>query len=92
MASSVIAFDLPIMIAVALAALPVLFTGHVIARWEGAVFLGYYVAYTSWLILAAQEHDALGAFSRVMTGFVTPIVVLTVVVLVVREMRGEAGK
>ncbi len=33
-------FDIPIMIAVALACLPVFFTGRQIARWEGALFSG----------------------------------------------------
>ncbi|MEX2551358.1 MAG: hypothetical protein WD638_14145, partial [Nitriliruptoraceae bacterium] len=32
-------FDIPVMITVAIAALPVFFTGHTIARWEAAVFL-----------------------------------------------------
>ncbi len=35
-------FDLPVMVAVAIACLPVFFSGSVISRWEGAVFLGYY--------------------------------------------------
>ena len=49
------------MIAVALACLPVFLTGREIARWEGGVFLLYYVAYVAYLILAAQQHDALGS-------------------------------
>jgi cation:H+ antiporter len=49
---------MPIMIAVAIACLPIFFTGHAIARWEAAVFLGYYVAYTSYLVLDAAEHGA----------------------------------
>ncbi len=52
-------FDLPVMIAVAFAALPIFITGLSINRWEGALFLGYYVAYTAYLILAATEHDTL---------------------------------
>jgi cation:H+ antiporter len=57
------------MLAVALACLPVFVTGREIARWEGASssVLRAYVAY---LILAAQQHDALPAFSGVMMGFV----------------------
>ena len=51
-------FDIPVMTAVALACLPVFFTGQTIARWEGGLFLGYYVAYTAYLVLAAQQHDA----------------------------------
>ena len=34
-----------VMIAVALACLPIFATGHRIARWEGALFLGYYAVY-----------------------------------------------
>ena len=38
---SMLSFDLPVMIAVAAACLPIFFTGNLIARWEGALFLGY---------------------------------------------------
>ena len=41
---SVLAFDIWVMMAVAVACLPVFLTGREIARWEGGVFLGYYVA------------------------------------------------
>ena len=34
-------FDIPVIIAVAVACLPLFFAGDVIARWEGAIFLGY---------------------------------------------------
>ncbi len=37
-------FDIPIMLAVSLACLPIFFTGNMIARWEGCLFFGYYVA------------------------------------------------
>jgi cation:H+ antiporter len=43
------------------------------------------VAYVSYLILAAQEHEALGAFSSVMLSFVVPLTVITLVVSVVRK-------
>ena len=79
-APSVLAFDMWVMLAVALACLPVFLTGGEIARWEGGVFTGYYVAYVSYLILAAQQHDALPVFSNVMLGFVVPITVLTLLV------------
>jgi NTE family protein len=57
---AVLNFDLWVMLAVALACLPVFMTGREIARWEGGVFLLYYVAYVAYLILAAQQHEALG--------------------------------
>ena len=79
-APSLLAFDIWVMLAVALACLPMFITGGEIARWEGAVFAGYYVAYVSYLILAAQQHDALGAFSNVMLSFVVPLTVITLLV------------
>lgn len=78
---SIVNFDLPVMIAVALACLPIFFTGMSIARWEGALFLAYYIAYTAYLILAATQHDALPAFSGVMATFVLPLTALTLAVL-----------
>jgi cation:H+ antiporter len=80
MAPSLLAFDIWVMLAVALACLPVFMTGREIARWEGGVFLGYYVAYVAYLIMASQQHAALPAFSGVMMGFVVPITIVTLVV------------
>ena len=85
MAPSLLSFDIWVMLAVALACLPVFLTGREIARWEGAVFLGFYAAYVAYLILAAQQHDALGAFSTAMLSFVIPMVVLALVVSVIRR-------
>jgi cation:H+ antiporter len=85
-------FDLPVMVAVAIACLPILFTGNLIARWEGALFLGYYVAYTLYLILATVQHDALPAFSAVMLEFVLPLTVVTLLVVFVRVTRAHLGQ
>jgi cation:H+ antiporter len=63
----------------------VFLTGREIARWEGAVFLGYYVAYVAYLVLAAQQHAALPAFSAAMMGFVVPLTVITLVVVWLRQ-------
>lgn len=87
--AAALAFDLPVMTAVAVACLPVFFTGFRIARWEGALFLGYYAAYVLYLILDATQHDALPLFSNVMLLFVVPLTVLTLVVLVVRQRRAR---
>jgi cation:H+ antiporter len=84
-APSLLAFDIWVMLAVALACLPMFITGGEIARWEGGVFAGYYVAYVSYLILAAQQHDALGDFSNIMLGFVLPLTLITLLVVLVRR-------
>nr|WP_282453010.1 calcium/sodium antiporter [Lysobacter sp. CAU 1642] len=87
MAPSVLNFDLWVMIAVAFACLPVFIVGRTIARWEGALFLFYFVAYTAYLILAARDHDALDEYSGVMLGFVVPLTVVTLVVSLTRNAR-----
>ncbi|MGQ4650406.1 calcium/sodium antiporter [Lyngbya aestuarii] len=79
-------FDLPVMIAVAIACLPIFFTGYRIARWEGFLFLSYYAAYTLYLFLNATEHNALGAFSDIMITFAVPLTVITLVILVFRAI------
>lgn len=91
-ASSALAFDLPVMIGVALACLPIFFTGYAIARWEGAVFLGYYGLYATYLFLQATRHDALGAYSWIVGAFVIPITALTLCVLAVRALRGRRDR
>ncbi|MEX2640721.1 MAG: calcium/sodium antiporter [Balneolales bacterium] len=84
---SVIGFDIPVMIATAFACLPIFFTGGMISRWEGALFLAFYLAYTLYLFLAATHHDALSLFSTTMLYFVAPLTVLTLIILVMQELR-----
>ncbi len=85
MPAAILNFDIWVMIAVALACLPVFMTGREIARWEGGVFIMYYAAYVAYLILATQQHDALGTFSTAMMSFVVPITVITLVVVLLRR-------
>lgn len=90
-APSMLAFDLPVMIAVAIACLPIFFTGNRIGRWEGALFLGLYAAYMGYVLLAAQEHDALRPYSTVMLAAVLPLVGLTLATVAWREWRRRRG-
>ena len=75
------------MIAASVACLPIFFTGYRIDRWEGAVFLGYYICYLSYLVLQATEHDLITPFSKAMLFFVLPLTLLTLSILVVRSWR-----
>ena len=86
--SGALTFDIPVMIAVAIATLPIFFTGYTIARWEGAVFLLYYLAYTGYLVLDATEHDMLNEFGIAMGWFVLPLTALTLLVVAARAFRG----
>ena len=92
-AAGAIRFDLPIMLAVSLALLPIAFTGLAIARWEGVLFTGFYAAYIAYVVLQAADHDALGPFSAAMLWFVIPITALWLIVLATYELgvlRGRA--
>lgn len=81
-------FDLPVMVAVAIACMPIFFTGHVIARWEGALFLAYYVAYTSYVVMAANGLGLTRTLATVMLGFVLPLTAVGLAVGVFRAVRG----
>lgn len=82
--------DIPVMIAVALACLPIFFTGHVIARWEGGLFFAYYLAYTAYLILAATMPSVSRTFGIVLLGFVLPLTVITLAICVYRALPTKA--
>jgi cation:H+ antiporter len=86
-APSMLRFDLLVMVAVAVACLPVFFTGFTIARWEGGLFLFYYAAYTAYLVLQAQAHDALATYTLVFNAFVLPLTAITLAVVTVRARR-----
>lgn len=91
--SAAIALDLPVMLAAAVALLPIAFTGFVIARWEGALFVGLYVAYLLYVVLASTEHDAATGFTSIMLWFVLPLVGITLVAVTAYEVgiyRGRA--
>ena len=85
------AFDIWVMLAVALACLPVFTTGREIARWEGAVFLLYYAAYVAYLVLAAQHHPALPTYAGAMMSYVLPVTVILLVVTLMRKPAPPAG-
>jgi cation:H+ antiporter len=87
LAPQALKFDLPVMIAVAAACLPIFFTGHRIARWEGALFLAYYAAYTATLIMLVTGSELLPSFRMLMNGFVMPLTALTLFVIAVRAVR-----
>lgn len=75
-APGVLNFDLPVMIAVTLACVPVFWTGCRIARTEGAVLVAYYVLYLAYLLLNATSHDLEDDFRFAIISFVIPLTLL----------------
>lgn len=91
-APAAIAVDLPLMLATALALLPLAFTGFVLTRLEGALFVALYVAYTTYLVLASIEHDAAEGFSSIMLWFVLPLLAITIIAVAGFEIRILKGR
>jgi cation:H+ antiporter len=85
--AAALSFDLWVLLAVAFACLPVFLSGREIARWEGGLFIGYYLAYTAFLVLAARQHQVLPAFSATMLSFVAPLTIVTLLVSLLRTQR-----
>ncbi|MEY3052122.1 MAG: inner membrane protein YrbG [Bacteroidota bacterium] len=85
--SRALSFDLPVMVVTALVCLPVFFIGKRLGRRKGALFLGYYIAYTLFLILSHSEGGSVTLLSNVMVWFVIPSTVLLLAVQVARELR-----
>jgi len=89
---AVMQFDIWVMLAVALACLPVFITGREIARWEGGVFLGCYVAYVTYLVLQAQQSAALSGFTWAMTSVLLPLTVIALVIAMVQASAANPPK
>lgn len=85
-------FDLPVMIAVAVACLPVFFSHSRIDRWEGALFVAYYIAYTIYLILKTNYLEAVRPFSLAMLWFVMPLTILTLIIISLNSFRTRRAK
>lgn len=84
-----ISLDIPVMIAVAIACLPIFWNGYALQRWEGWIFLVYYAAYIVWLVLDSGDHGVREEYAVALLGFVIPLTVLTFVVIARRERRSD---
>jgi cation:H+ antiporter len=87
--SEALRLDLPIMVAVAIACLPFFVSGHELERWEGVVFVGYYVAYVTFLVLDQTGSGLRAPFAVAMGAFVLPLTVLTLCVVAARSLRAR---
>jgi cation:H+ antiporter len=84
-------FDIPAMLIVAAACLPIFFTGYRVDRWEGFLFLGYYVAYVIYLVLDSARSGALGWYRTGILFFALPLTAYVVTVSVLHSLRRRNG-
>lgn len=84
--AAAIQFDIPVMIVVAVACLPIFFTGNLISRWEGALFLSYYLLYTAYLVLDATGNSFGHTLRNATVLFLLPLTLITLAIALWRSM------
>jgi len=82
-----LAFDIPVMIAVALSALPIFFFGYRIGRPGGMFFLAFYGAYIAYLILEATGSAGFPMYRQITLQYVAPFAALMLLFVLVRAIR-----
>jgi cation:H+ antiporter len=82
--SQMLRVDLPIMVAVCVACLPVFFKGACITRREGGAFVATYAAYLTFVVLDASDH-ALRDPLAVALGVAVPLALVSSLVIALRE-------
>jgi cation:H+ antiporter len=82
-------FDVPVMIAVAVACLPIFYVGNRVSRWEGMLFVVYAFLYTAYLILDAQKHPLTDGLGVALFGVAAPLTALTIGIYAFRHWRKQ---
>ena len=89
---AVINFSAPVAIAVAFVCLPIFYSGKKIDRWEGVLFLFYYLAYNGYLILDAIDHQLLPLYITIMLVAIIPLTVIAIITVAIMEKRAAEKK
>lgn len=90
-ASEAMQINIPFALAVECFCLPIAFTGYVISRWEGFLFLFYYIAYIAYLILRAIDSNTLPLFIVVMLKVIIPITILVLSLSTLHAIRTKSN-
>jgi cation:H+ antiporter len=84
-----VGFAIPVMVVVCFSCLPVFFAGGAIRRWEGAVFLFYFVVYLTYLVLGELKDARLLTLRHAVIWYVAPLTAVTLGVSVASEIRSR---
>jgi cation:H+ antiporter len=89
-APELLALDIWVMVGVAAACLPIFFSGFTIKRWEGALFMACYIAYTVWLIAASSQAEGVEQLGHALLWYFLPLAVVLALATGVRALhRGD---
>jgi cation:H+ antiporter len=84
-----LAFDLPVMLGVAVLSLPVFYSGYRITRAEGLVFLCLYLVYGLHVVAFTTGMPLAGRLERLMLFYVLPVLALVLLYTTVRAWRRQ---
>ena len=87
--SSLIYFEFPMLVLVALICLPIVFTGKLISRQEGATLFVFYIAYVTYVVLRAIEHPLLQHFTYAIVYFALPLTLLVLFSAAFKHWRSD---
>lgn len=90
-AASALAFDIPVMIAIAVVCLPIFFAGYQITRFNGAVFFIFYILYVVYLIFSSTAHPAFASYQKVLGYGVVPVAAIALLAITWRAMRNRGA-
>ena len=79
--ATVLGFDLPIMVAVAVICFPIFFSGNLINRWEGGLLVSYYCAYLLYLVMNVSSHGESQALGPLFKFVIVPLTTLALVLM-----------
>ncbi|QDU55423.1 Inner membrane protein YrbG [Aeoliella mucimassa] len=85
-----LAFDIPVLIAMSVAAIPVFFSGMVISRIEGIAMLLYYLSYLGYLVRHASRPAGTVTPAMETVLFLAPLVPLVLTVIVVSRWKSKS--
>lgn len=87
--AQLIAFDLRVMVVVAVALLPLIITDYEVSRQEGVLLLIWCMVYVPWTVLVATGHPLLASFSRIALFGLFPATLVFLVATVIIALRGS---
>ena len=80
-------FDIPVMVIASIACLPIFATEHKLVRWEGALFLACFAAFTCFLLFRPRISQIFPVGSQIVWPIATPLILATVVVVSYRLLK-----
>ncbi|HRE89524.1 MAG TPA: calcium/sodium antiporter [Myxococcota bacterium] len=85
--AQVLSLDLWVMLGVAALTIPLFIPGYVVTRANALLLVSAYVAYTAYMVLAAQAHPSAAPLGEALIRYALPAMVILFILMMVRPHR-----